>query len=60
MIYFSRCKIKYPHDFPDYPCKKCNAFIMITDDGITIDKKKLRIVLYAIVVILIISILYVR
>ncbi len=19
------CKIRYPHDFPDYPCKKCNG-----------------------------------
>lgn len=20
-----KCKIKMPHDFPDSPCKKCNA-----------------------------------
>lgn len=21
----SKCKIPYPHDFKDYPCKKCNS-----------------------------------
>jgi len=28
MIYKTRCKIKYPHDFKDYPCKKCNGIIL--------------------------------
>lgn len=21
----SKCRMAYPHDFPDYPCKKCNS-----------------------------------
>lgn len=21
----NKCKIKMPHDFPDFPCKKCNS-----------------------------------
>jgi hypothetical protein len=30
-IYTTRCKIKYPHDFEDYPCKKCNGIILDMD-----------------------------
>jgi len=60
MIYFSRCRIAYPHDFPDTPCKKCNAFLMIVDGEIYVDKKKLRVVLYAIVVLILIALIYVR
>ena len=27
-IYLKRCRANYPHDFPDYPCKKCNGIIL--------------------------------
>lgn len=27
-IYTTRCKINMPHDFPDYPCPKCNGIIL--------------------------------
>lgn len=28
MIYLKRCKIKYTHNFKDYPCKKCNGIVL--------------------------------
>lgn len=28
MIYLTRCKIRAIHDFPSYPCKKCNGIIV--------------------------------
>ena len=31
MIYFSKCKMPYLHDFEDYPCKKCNGIIIDRD-----------------------------
>ena len=52
MIYFKKCKIPYPHDFPDHPCKKCNAFIIIDKEGIEIDKNKLRNIIYIAFIIL--------
>ncbi|MFA6177743.1 MAG: hypothetical protein WC694_02520 [Candidatus Paceibacterota bacterium] len=42
MIYFSKCKIQYPHDFDDFSCKKCNAFLIITGSGLVIKGKKVN------------------
>lgn len=38
-IYTKRCKIKYPHDFEDYPCKKCNGIVI----SVFYDKIKYKI-----------------
>ena len=40
MIHFSKCKIPYPHNFEDYSCRKCNAFLMIADGNVMIKGKK--------------------
>ena len=42
MIHFSKCKISYPHDFEEYPCKKCNAFLMITSSGLMVKGKTIN------------------
>ena len=39
MIYFKKCQIKQPHDFPDAPCKRCNAWILIDAESITFSAK---------------------
>jgi hypothetical protein len=54
MIHFSKCKIPYPHDFEDYPCRKCNAFLMITSGDFIVKGKtiNIKIMLYDFVAVI--------